>query len=167
MVWSRKLGPGVGALSLAASRKMKSINSAPLWSTPLLRRTPSPQHPPSAQSQSDQPDRQGLSPHTVTLLLGLCPWALSLEISELSQSPQGLFSAEELGKMGQHLPFPKSDISPPTPCLALEGPRNDGSPLPQMLCYLLLHSETLGCPVPLGHLIRVRQGEKRGTHAQT
>lgn len=113
VVWSRKLGPGVGALSLAASRKMKSVNSAPLWSTPLLRGTPSPQHPPSAQSQSDQPDRQGLYPHTVTLLLGLCPWALSLKISELSQSPPGLFSAEELGKMGQHLPSPESDYLPP------------------------------------------------------
>jgi hypothetical protein len=41
-VWfEQEAGPGVGGLSLAASRKKKSVNSVPLWSIFLPRETPS------------------------------------------------------------------------------------------------------------------------------
>lgn len=98
MVWSRKLGPGVGALSLAASRK--SVKSAPLWSVPFLRETPSPQHP---SFSYDQPDRQGAFFFVTRNPQPFSPaMTLDLVAEEVwSQSSQVLkFLTEQLGKVG-------------------------------------------------------------------
>lgn len=65
--------------------------------------------------------------------------------------------------MGQHLSSPEPDILPHS-LPGTGGTQSDGKPLSQMLCHLLLHSETSDCPVPLGHFTRVRQGENRETH---
>lgn len=115
----QEAGAGVGALGLTASRKKKSVNSAPLRSTPLLRGTPSPFHPSvSSVNQINQKDRGSLlhHPEPPALLPGLV--ADDQPSRVWSQRPQGLkFSAEELGETGRAL----SSLEPDIPADSLPG----------------------------------------------
>lgn len=99
----------------------------------------------------------------------LCPWAFSLNnISESGAKAPKISNSQQRnwGRWANICPLQCLTPSP-TPCLALEGPRVMATPIPQMLCHLLLHSETSGCPGPLGHLTKVRQGESKETRMQT